>query len=91
MINQQIIMLANLICESEIGSIQCPEKVGSKNKMILIMDKFKELSFEEMQVVEGGGPVRRWFCQKTREFVEWWNSSDEPVFNSCAEYGCVLV
>ncbi|MCE7054422.1 bacteriocin class II family protein [Algoriphagus sp. AGSA1] len=55
------------------------------------MEKFKELSLEEMQEVDGGGPVRDWFCKTTMKVVEWWNSSDEPVYDPCAEFGCVLV
>ncbi|SDC59115.1 bacteriocin-type signal sequence-containing protein [Algoriphagus faecimaris] len=54
------------------------------------MDKFKELSFEEMQEVEGGGPVREWFCKKTREFMEWWNSTEDKV-DPCAVQDCILV
>jgi hypothetical protein len=55
------------------------------------MEKFKELSFEEMVNFEGGGPVRKWFCQKTREFMEWWNSSPEEKVDLCSNGECVLV
>jgi len=55
------------------------------------MDKFKELSFEEMQDLHGGGFIREWFCKKTVEFVEWLNSSSEETPDVCANLNCVLV
>lgn len=55
------------------------------------MEKFKELSIEEMQEVEGGGPVREWFCEKTREFREWWNSTSEEKIDPCVIEDCKLV
>lgn len=84
-------MLATDLRCAEIGNLEA-RKRSEKQKQNKQMEKFKELSIEEMQEVEGGGPIRDWFCKKTREFVEWWNSSsEEEKVDSCAIQDCVLV
>jgi bacteriocin-like protein len=74
---------------AEIGNADARKRSG-KRKQNKQMEKFKELSIEEMQEVDGGGPVREWFCKKTREFVEWWNSTEDEA-DPCAVQDCVLV
>lgn len=64
MIDRQFSMLANKIDLIENGKIQCPAKVGKIGKISYIMEKFRELSFDEMQQINGGirwiGTVWRW-------------------------------